>query len=277
MQSNQATRRRNWASGVWRGLLGAVVLLACAAPLRAEQPLRLRVLCYNIHHAEGVDGKLDLERIAGVILSVKPDIVALQEVDQRATRSESVDQPAELARLTGMQVAFGANIPLQGGHYGNAMLSRFPITDHQNRLLPNRNNGEQRGVLSSTLKVPGLGEPLRLLATHLDHRGDDGERIASAKAINQLIDASSQQPTLLAGDMNDVIGSPTLQIYDKMWTRANDQPLPTIPVAEPTRQIDFILFRPRDDWKVVEVKVLDEAVASDHRPILAVLEYVGGE
>ena len=75
------------------------------------------MLSYNIHHAEGVDNKLDLERIANVILSVKPDIIALQEVDQKATRSGSVDQPAELARLTKMNVAFGANIPLQGGHY----------------------------------------------------------------------------------------------------------------------------------------------------------------
>lgn len=253
----------------------SLVLLASASSLRADQPLRLRVLSYNIHHAEGVDRKLDLERIAGVILSVKPDIVALQEVDQNATRSRSVDQPSSLARLTNMEVVFGANIPLQGGHYGNAVLSRFPIAQHHNQLLPNIDNGEQRGVLSATIKIPGLPEPLLLLATHLDHRPDDRERIASTKAINRLVSEAPQQTALLAGDMNAIIGSQTLKDFDAVWTRANDQPLPTIPVAEPKRQIDFILYRPSDHWKVIEVKVLDEAIASDHRPIFAVLQYVG--
>ncbi|MEX2025646.1 MAG: endonuclease/exonuclease/phosphatase family protein, partial [Pirellulaceae bacterium] len=63
--------------------------------------LQLRVLTYNIHHGEGIDGKLDLPRIARVIESVDPDLVALQEVDRRVERTGSVDQPAELARLTG--------------------------------------------------------------------------------------------------------------------------------------------------------------------------------
>ncbi|MDB4477222.1 hypothetical protein N9018_03350, partial [Rhodopirellula sp.] len=61
----------------------------------------LRVLSYNIHHAAGTDGKLDLQRIANVIQSVDPDVISLQEVDRLARRSGSVDQPSELARLTG--------------------------------------------------------------------------------------------------------------------------------------------------------------------------------
>jgi len=78
------------------------------------------VLTYNIHHGEGVDGKLDLVRIAKVIQEVEPDIVALQEVDQNAGRSGQVDQAAELGRLTKMRSVFGGNIALQGGEYGNA-------------------------------------------------------------------------------------------------------------------------------------------------------------
>src|SRR5690606_4366306 len=112
-------------------------MLFVAVAADAAEPLRLRVLSYNIHHAEGVDGKLDLERIAEVIRAAKPDLVALQEVDRNARRTGSVDQPAELARLTEMQVVFGSNIELQGGHYGNAVLSRFPIASERNHLLPN--------------------------------------------------------------------------------------------------------------------------------------------
>ncbi|MCA9127909.1 MAG: endonuclease/exonuclease/phosphatase family protein, partial [Planctomycetales bacterium] len=119
----------------------------------ADEPIRLRVLSYNIHHGEGVDRKLDLERIAKVILSVKPDVVALQEVDRNVKRSEGVDQPKELARLTEMNVIFGANIELQGGHYGNALLSRFPNVQNKNHLLPNIGDGEQRGVIEATIET----------------------------------------------------------------------------------------------------------------------------
>lgn len=164
-------------------LLAAVSLLPVSASYSAE-PTRLRVLSYNIHHAEGVDRKLDVERIASVILFVKPDIVALQEVDQKVKRTDSVDQPAELARLTEMNAVFGANIELQRGHYGNAVLSRFPITRHKNHLLPNIDDGGQRGVIEAEITMPQSSQSL-LLATHLDYRADERERLASAKFINE--------------------------------------------------------------------------------------------
>ena len=235
-------------------------------------PLRLRVLSYNIHHGEGVDRKLDLERIARIIRSVEPDLVALQEVDRKATRSRSIDQPAELARLTGMPVVFGSNIPLQGGNYGNAVLSRLPIVRHKNHLLPSLDAGEQRGVLELEIDLPDRDQTLWFFATHLDYRSKDAERLASARQIAELVARHPDRPALLAGDLNDVPQSAVLAEFEKLWRRSNQEPLPTIPVDKPTRQIDFVLFRPVDRWKVLETKVLDEPVASDHRPILAVLE-----
>ena len=236
-------------------------------------PIRLRVLCYNIHHAQGVDGKLDVPRIAKVILSVKPDLVALQEMDQKTKRTQKVDQVAELARLTKMKSVFGANIDFQGGHYGNAILSRFPITRHKNHHLPNVDMGEQRGVLESVIKV-SKEESVFFMATHLDHRRPDAERRASAKFINQMMGDRDKMPAILAGDFNDVPGSPTLREVGKLWMRTNPEITPTIPVAKPVRQIDYILVRPKERWKVIETKVLDEAVASDHRAIFAVIELV---
>ena len=238
----------------------------------SAKPLRLRVLSYNIHHAEGVDHKLDVERIARVILSVEPDIVALQEVDQKARRTQSVDQPAELARLTKMNVAFGANIELQGGHYGNAVLSRFPITQHKNHLLPNLDHGEQRGVFTAMLQLPGFVDPLLFYATHLDHRPDEQERLSSANMINELITKHPDQPALLAGDLNATPNSKTLQRFRSDWFPVNNDPMPTIPVKQPSKQIDFILYRPQARWKVIEVKILDESIASDHRAIFTILE-----
>ncbi|MEC9091992.1 MAG: endonuclease/exonuclease/phosphatase family protein [Planctomycetota bacterium] len=237
------------------------------------KPVRLRLLSYNIHHGEGIDRKLDLERISRVIKGVKPDLVALQEVDQKARRTGSVDQPAVLSRLTQMQIVFGPNIELQGGHYGNAILSRFPVIRQKNHRLPNFDQGEQRGVIESEINVPGLPFPLVLLATHFDHRKAGRERLESAKQINQLVRNQPERLALLAGDLNDIPGSLTLRELETFWIRPKGKALFTVPVGEPRRQIDFILYRPRNRWKVIEIKVLKEAVASDHRAILCVLEW----
>lgn len=250
----------------------SLLLVTLVSGVTAAEPFRIRVLCYNIHHAEGVDRKLDLERIAKVIQSVSPDVVALQEVDRKTGRTNRVDQPAELARLTKMKVVFEKNIDFQGGQYGNAVLSKWPIVKHKNVHLPSLNKGEQRGVLICDLKPPARKKPILFLCTHLDHRADSAERLASAKRINELIAKRSDVAAILAGDLNATRDSSTLKTFSKQWTIANKKELPTIPVEKPTRQIDFILHRPSARWKTVEVRVLDEAVASDHRAIFAVLE-----
>ena len=254
-----------------KNLVSKLLLLCALASFgNADEPLR--VLCYNIHHCEGVDGKLDLNRIARVIQSVRPDIVALQEVDANSRRSDSVNQPTRLADLVGMHVVFGANIQLNGGgHYGNAVLSKFPIQSYENHSLPNTNGGEQRGVLACKIQIPGISRPLVFLATHFDHRKDDAQRFESAQFVNKLI-SDTGAPAILAGDMNDVLGSRTLYELQKRWRSTTAKPLPTIPVAKPERQIDFILYRPANTFRVKEVKVLDERVASDHRAIFAVID-----
>jgi len=250
-------------------LLLVFVLLFGGAGVQAEEPVTLRVLSYNIHHGEGIDGKLDLERIAKVMMSVKPDLIALQEVDHKTSRTEKVDQAKELARLTGMHVVFGPNIEFGGGKYGNAILSKHPIKSSHNHLLPNHEMGEQRGALIAKINIPGVNENLTFISTHFDYRPDDTERIASAKFVNELVKENPQQASIIAGDFNDIIGSETLTILDKLWTRTNLKPMPTVPVKKPTRQIDFILYRSESRFETVESKVLDEAVASDHRAYFA--------
>jgi endonuclease/exonuclease/phosphatase family metal-dependent hydrolase len=83
---------------------------------------------------------------------------------------------------------------------------------------------------------------------------------------------------LLAGDLNDEADSKTLKIFNDEWLKTNVVTMPTTPGKRPPkgidlgRQIDFILFRPAVAWRVVECRVLDEQLASDHMPIFAVLE-----
>lgn len=243
------------------------------ASIHAAEPVRLSVMSYNIHHGEGVDGKVDLPRLAGVIRAVSPDLVALQEVDQKTERTGNVDQPAELGRLAGMNVIFGWNIPYQGGRYGNAILSKHPARLKRNHPLKSFYVGEQRGVMEVEVDVPGLSQPLLFFATHLDYRGGSQERPASALRINEIVLENPDRPAILMGDLNDRIGSETLGIFEKEWTRSDDQKeLMTFPVDKPTRQIDFILIRPKNRWKAIETRVLEEAVASDHRAIVATLE-----
>jgi len=238
----------------------------------SADPIRLRLLSYNIHHAEGVDGRLDLKRIAEIIIQTKADIVALQEVDQNVARSGNVLQARELARLTGMKYAFGGNIKLQSGEYGNAILTRFEIEKEKNHLLPCLERGEQRGVLEVHVVVAEIKDPLRIMATHFDHRKSDRERVLSAKEIDAVM-GNDETPSLLLGDINDVLGSQTLNELERNWQRTNKQELFTIPVDKPTRQIDFIFTRAGQPWQVIDTQVLDEQFASDHRAILSEIEY----
>ena len=233
-------------------------------------PDQLRVLSYNIHHGAGTDNKIDLGRIARVIQSVDPDLVMLQEVDRNVRRSGNVDQANQLAKLTNLQAVFGPNIDLQGGQYGNALLTRLPLIESRNERLPNVDSGEQRGAIHATVWFFGM--PLRVVSTHFDHRRDDRERVASAIAINQRLSETPDVPAILAGDINATRDSSTLNTLIKRWSIAGPDS-PTIPVVKPTRQIDFIMFRPTARWTVMETRVLEESVASDHRAIFSVLKW----
>jgi endonuclease/exonuclease/phosphatase family metal-dependent hydrolase len=173
-----------------------------------------------------------------------------------------------------MQVVFGSNLAYEGGLYGNAMLSRLPILEHRNHALPNPSGTEPRGVLEVRLSTGGEVDetPLTFLATHLDNR-DEENRLASAKWINAFVRERQDAPLLLAGDLNAVPGSAVLEELARSWSRSGEAPMPTVPVEDPRRQIDYILYRPAGRWRTVEAHVLEEPIASDHLPILAVLDF----
>ena len=98
----------------------AILMLLAGCTSKNNKPIT--VLSYNIHHGAGMDTILNLERIARVIKSESPDIVALQEVDINTERTGKVNQIEVLGKLTNMNFAFGKSIDLLGGQYGNAIL-----------------------------------------------------------------------------------------------------------------------------------------------------------
>lgn len=225
----------------------------------------LRVLTYNIHHAQGTDGKFDYARIAKIIKDLKPDIVALQEVDRNTDRASGIDQAKKLGELTGMQHAFGTAMHFSGGQYGEAILSRFPLEDVKSYRLPFRTEQEPRCALATRI-LPDNGIPeLIFVGTHLCHQSREN-RTEQAQRINHLFASDkSSIPVVLAGDLNARPGSEPMKLLKEHWVDA----------IAPQSRIDYILLRSEDPWKVLEVKIVDDLVASDHRPVLAVLQWQG--
>lgn len=226
---------------------------------------QLRVLTYNIHHGEGRDGKFDYERLAKIITDLEPDVVALQEVDRKTRRSNGVDQAVLLGKLTGMNPAFGNAMYFQGGEYGEALLSRFPMDEVKAHHLPFRPGQEPRTALAARIK-PDNGLPeFIFVGTHLCHQSNE-TRTEQTQQINRLFPAEEGLPVILAGDLNARKDSDPMNVLlTERW----------IDVTAPQSRIDYVLVRSQDTWRVAEVTVVDERVASDHLPVLAVLEWTG--
>jgi endonuclease/exonuclease/phosphatase family metal-dependent hydrolase len=269
MISSYVCRLRRESATFVRFVTPIWTLLAFALlPADAAEPTRLRVLTYNIHHAEGTDGKIDYQRLAGIITGLEPDVVALQEVDRNTERTGREDQAARLAELTGMRHAFGTAMHYSGGQYGEAILSRFSIIEHKSHPLPFRYGQEPRAALAARIRPEnGLPEFL-FVGTHLCHQSGQ-TRTDQARQLDHLFGAESDYskvPVVLAGDLNARPGSEPMRVLlENGW----------IDAIAPQSVIDYVLFRESDPWHVVEVQIIDDRVASDHRPVLAVLEWQG--
>src|ERR1043166_6228376 len=202
----------------------AVLLVGCNTVPSINPPKTFRVMTYNIHHGEGIDGKVDVLRIADVIKREQADIVALQEVDKGVARTERRDLPAELAALTGMTCVFSNNYHYQGGEYGNAVLTRFPVKRWTNTHFKKVNETEQRGILQLLLEVQG--REVVFMATHIDHRPDDAARWSNVGEIEELLKQYRGRSIIIGGDFNDTPESRVCrrlnQIFDDSWALAGE-------------------------------------------------------
>src|SRR5690348_11289696 len=101
----------------------------------------LRLMTYNIRHGRGVDGRVDLGRIAEVVAEHAPDVVLLQEVDYGRFRSGIADQADVLARRLGLEARFAPCMDHDDdGHYGIATLTRLPMVSSSKVELPRAAN-----------------------------------------------------------------------------------------------------------------------------------------
>ena len=257
----------------------------CALNVNCGDPVDssriVRVMTFNIFHGETLNGDFNLENIARVIREADPDLVALQEVDLYTGRSGKRDLASELGLLTGLVPLFGRAMSYDGGEYGEAVLSRYSFIGSRNHPLPAGKGKEPRSALEVWLILPG-GDTLSFTGTHLDHTGDE-DRIIQAKRLKEIFSAS-EMPSVLAGDLNAIPGSPPMEILFSDWEASSPELAPTYPSkgdwdhslsgsqSGPKLKIDYILYRPVDRWRVLESRVICDTIASDHCAQLSILE-----
>lgn len=261
----------------WIALVLVLYVPACtpAAGPRAAAPAQLRVMTYNIRAGNDLERRSNLSRVAALIDSVHADFVLLQEVDRRTARSGVVDQPDTLARLTGMHVVFGSAMAFDGGEFGVAILSRWPVI--RSRVIPlgiprpaelETRAYEPRTLVHVVAAAPD-GE-LHVLATHVDHQGDAVFR--QLQLMQLLAYVADEVPrdaaVILGGDLNarpDAAEVRALGIaFDDSWARCGEGAGDTFRSDRPDRRIDYLLLA---NLRCTTARVLDVTL-SDHRPLI---------
>lgn len=262
-------------------LLFALTTIDCAASRRATGET-IRLMTWNIHHAEGIDRTIDIDRIAKLILSEKVDIVALQEVDRGVERSKKVDMITRLADLTEMTYAFGKTSEIQKGDFGNAFLTRFPILEERNILFSRIPGDQQNGLHILVLGI--RGDEMVIANTQLDSRTDDTARVANASELLMALKPYGNRATIVCGDLNDSSTSRTVTLlkrdFSDAWEQSGKGTGYTYPTASPRQRNDyiFVLKNPKPDsastpvhLRPVAARVLSSS-ASDHVPLVVNFE-----
>lgn len=241
-----------------------------------EAPRELRVLVYNIHAGKDAKGVDNLERVAAVVRESGADIVLLQELDVRTQRSGGVDQPAVLARLTDLYSVFGKSLDYQGGDYGIAILSRWPVAMSTTRRLPvappqERAGGsyEPRTALMATFALPG--RHLTVVNTHIDPSGDDRWRLQEIRTIIAMADSLTRAGStfLVGGDFNS---TPESEVQVRVrggslrdaWAECGRGDGLTYPADSSVKRIDYLFLT--GSLHCTEATV-PKTQTSDHRPL----------
>ena len=218
----------------------------------------LKLMSYNVRNTKGMDGIRNLQRVANVIINEAPDVVAVQELDSMTTRSNQQYVLGELAERTQMHATYAPAISFQGGKYGIGILSKETPLNIRTYPLPGRE--EARMLLVAEF------ENYFFACTHLSLTEED--RLASLDIIKSSV-VKSNKPYFLAGDLNDQPDSKFIQALQQDFQMLTHIKKPTFPAPEPTETIDYIAAwkHGSNDFANLSAQVLEEPVASDHRPL----------
>ena len=243
----------------------------------------LRVMTYNIYGARATSpaNAADLDAIAEVIRRQNPDFVTLNEVDVFTNRTgKDVHQARDLAEKLGMEWHFSKAIDRDGGEYGDAVLSKYPILEKRSYRLPcaAEQPGEDRSLC--VIRVQIDGKDLYVASTHLDHLSGDASRLVQATEIRRIRDTELEGDLILCGDLNAIPSSNVIATMTSFLTNTGPIDQYTFPSDDPTRKIDYIMYAPIEHFGVQNCQVVsrgDQQVggvdASDHRPVIADIRF----
>ena len=217
---------------------------------------------------------MDIEAIAQVINKVKPDFVALQEVDRFTDRSgKDLDQAKAIAELTGMKYVFVKALNRSNGEYGLAILTRFNIIESKTFTLPiTQGTGAELRALGIVRVKLDDGSDFVFGTTHLDHLTDSNRELQTREALKSLMDYQ-QYPIVLGGDFNMNQSNPVWDIWKTVFRVPCTSCPSTHRATNPTTAIDFIILNQKADaeFSVKSYKTYPETYASDHLPVVVEL------
>lgn len=229
----------------------------------------MRIVTYNIHKARGMDGRTSIKRIADVLLELKADIIALQEIFSAC--DSKMGQVETLASVLDMHPAFGCTRHHRGEPYGNAILTRFPILRSEEMDI-SRVRRERRGCVRADLKTPrGTLHVFNIhMGTSYFERRHQVRSFFSSKQLHEQLEG----PRLLVGDFNEWIRGLTTRMLSEKFESLNMElhvrRRRTYPGFLPLLHLDHIYFeRPLHVEKAELVRTRLAKVASDHLPLVA--------
>lgn len=256
-------------------LLGTIILSSCNL-LNSHNKVEIKklvTLTYNIHHGAPENStEVNLNNIADVIRESGAELVSLQEVDVNVPRSGNVNQIQELAKILDMHFYFSKSINYSGGEYGVAILSKYPLTNTRNELLPMPTAGEQRSVAMATINLPGA-VTVEFASTHLDLKIPN--RTAQVERLN-AISKSLNKPFFVGGDYNAIPTSSEMVKLKEEFNLSCVSSCPfSFPVRTPNKAIDFVAFNKSaaSKFTLVSANAMIGEYASDHLPVVAVFNY----
>ena len=227
----------------------------------------LTVVSYNICHAEGMDGEINTKRIADLLAKTNADLISLQEVDKGCNRSEKRDIAKEIASQLKMFYTFGKFMDYDGGEYGMAVLSRFPINKTIRHQLPT--GTEPRCALEIQVQTDFLSSPLSFIGIHNEWK-QDRIRLKQVQTLTNSLQ-NYTHPIILSGDFNGEPDDASLNHLRKdNWNILDKMGAKTWPSQEPEVEIDFIMTKHLPIFSVEHCVIKDTQI-SDHRPIYAKL------
>ncbi len=239
-----------------------LLIIATLFVFSAQAQTTLKLMTYNIKNANGMDDVCNFQRIANVINNASPDVVAIQEVDSMTSRSGQKYVLGEIADRTQMHAYFAPAINFDGGKYGIGLLTKQVPIRLQTIPLPGRE--EERALILAEF------EDYIYCCTHMSLTEED--RMESLKMVKSFT-APYKKPLFLAGDMNAEPESGFIKELQKDFQILSNPKQHTYPAPEPKETIDYIatLKSNANGFALISARVLNEPMASDHRPILVEL------